>query len=418
MERATRNALAYAIPEVLWGFASAISGEDAMPAAFSDSFGGRESFVGLASLCAALSLSLPMVLTAWFVEPLRHKRLFVVRGHLATGSLYGLVALLIGLAASHGEVAIRTAYLVGTSAFYLALGFLIPVWLSLFGEVVPAASRGRVLGLVFVLNRVGAWVGGVTAHGILAAPWSAVDQWRTIFGLAGAAAVLGSLPFFWVVEDHRERPPGMPFRRYVKKFASSLRSVPGLGRFVVADLLVVTGMIVVWHYGKVAMDRYDVPREWAGRWTAIRAVGQIVAAVTIFALGTRLAPRSGLVVGAVAMTAGALLATVASSPTGFAGVAALGGAYYTSRMTCHAPQVLRLSGDRDGTLPIGVAMALSGLVAAFAPFLAGYAIPAWGHAIVFGGVALTCALGAVLLRVWVPDGDGNEVAAPAANESI
>ena len=355
-----------------------------------------------------------MLLTAWFVESLPRKRGVVVWGHLATGALYGLVVLLVRSASSPEDA--RLAYLVGTSVFNAALGFLFPVWLSLFGEVIQEGSRGRVLGFTFIVNRLGAWAGGHTSHAVLAASWSPVDQWSLLFGVAMVAAVVGALPFLWVRETDRTRPQREPLPAYLRGLASSFRGLPGLSRFVVADILLLTGSVVTWHYGKVAMDRHGVERAWAGTWTSIAAVAQLVAATTIASLGSRLTPRRALVGGSLSMAAGAFVAVAARSAEAFALVAALCHAALTVRMVCHAPQVMRLSRGRDPTLPIGLAMSIAGLVTGLGPFVAGRVLPVLGPEAVFATVGGVCLLAAGLLARWVPDG-GNPVAADAAPAS-
>jgi predicted MFS family arabinose efflux permease len=72
-------------------------------------------------------------------------------------------------------------------------------------------------------------------------------------------------------------------------------------------------------------------------------------------------------------------------------------------MTCHAPQVMRLVGDRERTGAIALAMMVTAPVAGFGPFLAGLLIPAAGYRPVFLVVAAVAAASALLLWRFVPD---------------
>jgi hypothetical protein len=344
-----------------------------------------------------------MLFTAWVVEPLSRKRDFVLWGHIGTGLLYGVVALLVRAAEPLGSSVVQVAYLAGIAIFFLALGFLLPAWFALLGDLIPEGNRGRVLGFMFVLNRAGGWVGGEAAHRVLAAPWAPVDQWSTLFLLAMGAAVLGSLPFVFVSEIPMKRPPRETLGRYLRRFLTSLRGLPGLRRFVIADLLAVSGVVVVTHYGDVAIRRHGIDAAWAGRWTSATSLAQLAAALAVMALGHRLRPRHGLTVATACVGAGAVLAAFVESPYAFAVVAALCGSFLTLRMTCHSPQVMRLTRGRDPTGPIGLAMALSAAVGGIGPFLAGWAIPALGFPSVFLAVAALVGAAILLLLAWVPD---------------
>jgi len=215
--------------------------------------------------------------------------------------------------------------------------------------------------------------------------------------------VIGALPFAWVVEPEVPRHARPPLGAYVRKIARGFVGRAALRRFVTADLLAVTGVVVIWQFGAVALGRFGIDRSWAGRWTAITAAAQLTAALAILLLGHRLLPRRGLTFGALAMGAGAAVAAFARTPAAFALVGALGGTFYTIRIVLHSPQVMRLCAGRDVTGPIGLAMALSSLVTGLGPFAAGWAIPAFGHRAVFLGVACACLTAAILLARWVPD---------------
>jgi peptidoglycan/LPS O-acetylase OafA/YrhL len=104
------------------------------------------------------------------------------------------------------------------------------------------------------------------------------------------------------------------------------------------------------------------------------------------------------------MAAAGAVAAVAGTPPEFAVVSAAAGTYFTVRMTCLSPQVLRMSRGVDGTGPVGLMMGLSAPVAGVAPLVAGWLIPATGHAPLFAAVAVCCAA-ACLLLASVGDGE-------------
>ena len=79
------------------------------------------------------------------MDPLPRKVGFVFWGHVAAGALYGMVALVLRLADPLGLDAVRAAYLGALFLLFLCIGFLMPAWFSILGDLVPEGSRGRVL---------------------------------------------------------------------------------------------------------------------------------------------------------------------------------------------------------------------------------------------------------------------------------
>jgi len=404
-----RNALAYAVPELFWGLAWASTVDGPLMAAFGKGFGGSAQFVGTASLLVALGLGIPMLLSAFWVEPMRHKRAFVFWGHVSGGVVMLGVALLLHLAKGQGDAALRVAYLVGLTLFFVSLGVFVPAWLALVGELFPARAQARVLGLTFAVNRVGGLVGGFWAHRVLAAHWSPVDQWTLLFAVGGAAALIGSLPFLWIVETPRPRPPRMRLGPYIRGLSRSLSGLPGLRRFILADLVGVTTFVTMFFYTDAALRRDGFETAWAATWVMVSAVAMLAMSATVAWLGERVRPRLWLVFGSLVAALGAVSAAFGQHPLAYGVAAAALGIYMALRNSCHGPQVMRMAPGRDGTAPIGIALALAIPVSGFTPYLAGLVIPQAGYQPVFLTVAVLSVLSAFLLLRWVPRASGNQV---------
>ena len=407
-----RNTLAYAVPELFWGLAWGATLEGPLVAAFSEGFGGSEAYVGTVSLLTALGLALPMFLSAFWVESLRRKRAFVFWGHVVGGAVFFVVVALLQIAGPDGPALARLAYLVGLTLFFISVGFLVPAWLALVGELFPPHAQARVLGVTFFANRIGALAGGAIAFRTLSAEWSAIDQWTLLFSLAGAAGVVGSLPFLLLVESPRSRPARPPLLHYFRGLARALRDLPALRRFIAADLLGVTAMVTLFFYARAAIHRDGFHESMAGQWVMVGALAQMGMSALVAWRGERVRPRTWLALGLAAAVLGAGLASVGGSALVYAATAAAMGLWMAARNSCHAPQIMRLAPGRDGTAPIGLAVGLAMPMAGLAPFLAGLLIPSTGYAPVFWAVGVACAVSALLLLRWVPSGSGPAGSAP------
>lgn len=408
----TRNLLAYAVPELFWGMTWALAIDGPMVAAYRDAFGGGETFVGLAWFVGSFAIGFLGLFSALWVEPMKHKRGFVFWGHVAGG-----VALLIGAAlikswAASSAMAACAAYLIGIGAFFLTVGILLPGWLALVGELFVGGMQSRVLGITFVCNKIAAVIGGqFVARTILDNTWTATDQWSFLFLLAGSVAVVGSIPFLWIVETPRPRPERKALRAYFASLRDALRELPGLRRFIVADVLGISLMLVLAYAADAAIQRAGLPRADAGHWVAMGAAGMLGMSGLVAWRARHVHPRTWFLLGTTAGVLAALAAAYGSTDLAASwggahlafDIAAFGnGMYLGVRASCHAPLVMRLSPGRDGTAPIGVAVACIMLMQGGAPMVGAHVIAHHGYLPLFLAVAACGTISFVLLVLRVP----------------
>lgn len=398
-----RNAVAYALPELFWGMTWALTVDGPMVAAYRDAFGGSADFVGLAWLFGSLAIGIPGLLSAYWVEPMRHKRGFVFWVHIAGGLAMLGTAAGIYLFASEGATAASAVYLLGVTTFFLTVGVLLPGWLGLLGELFASSIQSRVLGITFVCNKLAAMAAGhFVARTVLANTWSPTEQWTLLFGVAGTAGVLGSFPYLWIVEVPRPRPVRSTLRAYFASLGAALRELPGLRRFIVADVIGITSILTLAWYADAAIQGDDFHRSWAGHWVMVGALAQVVTSGFVAWTAHRMLPRSWFVVGALGGVLAAVAAGIGGNLLAYE-VAAIGvGIYMGVRTSCHAPLVMGLAPGRDGTGPIGIAVAAIMVVQGLGPPIGAYVVEHVGYEPVFAAVAGCGLVSALLLLLWVP----------------
>ena len=398
-----RNALAYAVPELFWGMTWALTIDGPMVAAYRDAFGGSEDFVGLAWLCGSLALGVPGLFSAYWVEPLRHKRGFVFWGHLAGGLAMLLTAGGVHLFASQGAAAASAVYLVGVTLFFLTVGVLLPGWLALVGELFAPGTQSRVLGVIFVCNKFAAMVAGhFIAREVLAGAWSPTDQWTALFAVAGGAGVVGSFPFLWVVETPRPRPTRGTLGAYLGSLGRALRELPALRRFIAADVVGITSILTLAWYADAAIQGDGFHRSWAGHWVMVGAFTQVLMTSVVAWAAGRVLPRTWFIWGSLGGVFAAIAAAIGGELLAYDAAAVGLGIYMGVRVSCHAPMVMRLAPDRDGTGPIGLAVAAVMLVQGFGPPIGAWVVRHAGYMPVFATVAGCGVVSAILLLLWVP----------------
>ncbi|MDF1701680.1 MAG: hypothetical protein P1V36_11045 [Planctomycetota bacterium] len=409
---ALRNTLAYAVPELFWGMAWALAVDGPMVAAYRDAFGGGPSFVAVTWLVGSLAIGLPSLLSALWVEPMKHKRAFVFWGHIAGGIALLAAAGAIYLWAGSSTTAACVAYILGTGSFFLSIGILMPGWLALVGELFQGGMQSRVLGITFVSNKLAAIFGGqLIAQAVLGTAWTPTDQWSLMFLIAGAAALVGSFPFLWLVEVPRPRPPRMRLGPYFRSLLDVLRELPALRRFIVSDVLGIALMLVLTYAADAAIRDGGFPRKLAGHWVAVGAGGMLAMSALVAIRARHVHPRTWFLCGTAAGIVAALAAAYGSTNVadrwggahlGYDVAAAGVGVYMGVRASCHAPLVMRLSPGRDGTAPIGVSMACIMLMQGGAPVIGALVIAYAGYLPLFLGVAVCGTISLILLWLRVP----------------
>ena len=401
-----RNVLGYAVPELFWGFAWAFTLDAPMISAFAEQSGAADDYVGTIWLLVGLGLAAPMLLAPWVTRSVRRKRTLVLWGHVAGGVLLLGMAWGLHACAGYGESVRRSVYAVGVLAFFLSIGFLVPPWLSLVGDLFAERARSRVLGVTFVFNRVGGFAGGAVARQALE---RYADPWVGLFALAGVLMIVGSLPYLWIHENERTPRRRGPFGAYVTGLAKVLRENRPLRTFVAYDLIGLAYYVLLAHFATAGFGA-GIPESTAGTWTQLGALGILLAAALVAWRGHTLRPRRWLALSMFVAAAGAALAAWGGAPWTYGAAAFAGGVCLGTRMTCHAPEVMLLVRG-DATEALGVAGTMATLVQGLLPFIAGFVLLGVSYAPVFGIVALCTVVAGVLFLRPAPRAGVDAVAA-------
>ena len=265
-------------------------------------------------------------------------------------------------------------------------------WLDYVARAVPEGRRGNFLGVSTTLGNLG---GAVLAA--LAAPlleWLPFPYgFAACFALGALILLVGSVPLFGVVDPPGPPPrPGQTWRDQLADLAVLLRADEPFRRFLSGVSLATlgtmgTGFVVV--YGVV---RHGASDEEAARYTAALLVGQVVANLLLGALADRRGLSSvgrATALAGVAMGGLVLLAPDAAWLT--IAFVMLGVSYSGIMLARLAGPMSFAPTDRRPTY-IALTSALTSLVGAFAPLLAGQLVALAGFEWMFGLGLVLCLL--------------------------
>lgn len=408
-DQTLRDLVGYAIPELFWGFGWALSIDHPLPAAFLDQFQGPAVLVGAFAFLSGLLVGVGSLVSTARSPAIRSKRDYVLWGHVLPGGIVLLLGLLMLALPTLAVAGVQTLWLLLFTCFFLALGALVPVWMSYIGDLFPAGMHARVLGITFACNRLGAIGGGTLSEHFLAGGGGPQTVWGTMFLISGACLVLGSAGYLLVQDKRHRAEPRLPVRAHLRRMLATWRELPRLRRFVRADLLGVSAMVLVVFYGDLGIRKLGFADAWAGDWTRSMAAAQFTGAALIALLGHRVAPRTWLITSLLVAVAGCALSLVVERPEHLRLVAAASGIWLVVRMSCHGPEVMRLTAGRDSTVPVALAWFLAAPFMGGLPLVAGALIPTMGYEHVFGFVAAGCAISALLLFFGRGPVDGKPV---------
>ncbi|MGE0193416.1 MAG: hypothetical protein AB7T63_15400 [Planctomycetota bacterium] len=394
-----RNAAAYAVSELGWGFAWSLVFEAPMIAAFAAGIGRGEGDAGLIWLLQSLGIALPMLVTAWLLKPFGRMRGLVAWGH-ATAAV--LLLGLAGVAAWAEAGTLRLVYLLTVPVFFLAIGVQIPAWYAMVGQLFPPGAQHRLLGVVFAVNRIGALVGGGLAGYVIETAASPGEAWSRLFAISGASGLLACWPYRWIQERGIRPRPRPPLRSHLAGMGRTWRRIAAFRRFVLADALGIAQWVVIALFAEAAFSRDGHPRWLAGPWTQASAVGMLLAAVLVTLTGNRVRPRAWVAVGMAALAVGGVVAAIGGGTWHYGFVAATVGFSLGTRMTCLGLSLMRIVPARQRTQALGlqgaVATALQGTFA----WGGGLVAIELGYGPVFAGAAVVVVVALMLLMTWVP----------------
>ena len=390
-----RNTAAYGLSEACWGLAWSLSFEAPMVAAFAGTVGRGEADVGWIWLLFGVGLCVPMLFTDWVLASFRRKATLIAWGHAGAAVSLLLLGVFAHLLSAD---TLRLVHFAVVFVFALLIGIQAPAWFGLVGDLFAPGQQARVLGLAFVLNRLGALTGGAFATRALAAH----DPWGAIYMVAGSAALIGCVPYVLFVEPAQRARRRPQLRLHFARVARLWQRSAPLRRFVIADCMGMAHVILVAHFAAAAFARDGHPEVLAGAFTQSMAVGMLLVSLLVAWSGGRMSVRGGLLLSIVLAIVGSVGASVGGSVALYLGVAFCVGGIGGLRMACVTTALMPLVTPRKRTLALGIHGTLVTALLGILPLPAGWLAPSVGYPAVFAAAAGLSVVAAGLFLHWVP----------------
>jgi MFS family permease len=370
-----RNFTFNALDGILFTFGFAFVDLASVVPAFIRRLGGSDFLISVIPAAQAIGWMTPQIFVANFVEGLRRKKPYVIAvgawerlPHLA------VIALCFLLGSSHPHVLIA-ACLAAVFAAALAFGLVGPAWFDLVAKVTPVRRRGRLSALnVGAGTLLGIGAGWIVER-LLADPEIPFPQnFGWLFVLAIVLMSLSLLSLSLVREPvYPVQTQRIPFREYLSRLRIIMKTDRNFRNFLVGTFLQRATIVAVAFYTINALEKFDLPDSWVGRFTVSIMAGRFIGTPIFGLLGDRLGHKINLVIGAMGHFSAAVLAIVAPNEWWYLPVFALVSVGFSSNLVSRfnmvvefcdperRPTYLALSSSVLG--PTGIVALLGGALA-------------------------------------------------------
>jgi MFS family permease len=306
------NFFANVVDGALFSFAMSFVSLQAVLPTFVRDMGGGNAAVGLIPVVWTLGFNFPQ----WLIAGHTQRQLTLKPLLLKTAMGQRLPWLMLAVATFFvfgrvGPDAALPMFFVLLALAAIGGSVNLPVWFDLIAHLTPVRRRGRLFGLRTILGAVlGLAGGGIVAfvlhhHGY-------PDGYALLFLLCFLVTMISYGFLLTLREAPRRKVSEEQEGRKVRLSPAEVLRTPGNFRnFLVADALQFAASVGAVFYAVDAMDRFSLPREYAGVFTILMMVGSIAGSVIFGFLVDRFGHKLNLLAGAGATVAGSITALVA-----------------------------------------------------------------------------------------------------------
>lgn len=392
-----RNLALLTTVETGWGFGMAFGFSAAFIQVVLRRLGASETQVGF--LAAQWGFScLPMVLAGYFTGHLRRKKTVVVWGHFLCVVPVALLAAALAWVPSN---AAKVWCVLGAEyAFGMAIGILVPIWLTFMGKVMPREKMGSGFGVTFFFQTLAGIGAGLLAERLLRANPGGVAQL-----IAVTAVVMTVANFFFIPVREPEtdaEPRAGKFLPFLRELFVELRANPNVRRLLAAEFLFAAQYGVVGFYAARAAD-FGAKEVDGARFTIAVASAQALSSLFGGWLVDRIGPKPVLAAGRLAVVGAAAFAATAHTIGGLLPAALCVGAFFGVRSAAGFAMFRAVTDKEEVTSLYGLFTLLLAPVAALTPLVAGWGLAhhRWGAPGMFVVCGASVLVSIVVLLVGV-----------------
>lgn len=270
--------------EGAWGLGSAFVSYVVILPVFLSRLGAPEVVLALLPAVFMVCLSAPQLLVARWTRHLPVKKFVFTNVHYpGCVSLLALAWVAVRWSESRPSWAVAAAF-VWLALFGLSISLAMPMWVNLMAKLFPPRVRGKSLGYVFLLSSVCGALGSIAAAWVLHR-YAFPTNFAVCFTVGGVLLSGCVTSFFWLREPASEAVTEDRPSTFWRDVGGILRRSAGFNWFLAARFVGSLGLMAAAFYTVAAVERFDLPSAYAGRFGAALLAAQVVGSLAAGRLG-------------------------------------------------------------------------------------------------------------------------------------
>lgn len=363
----------------------------------------NEFAIALLSTIVATGWMLPQLFTAQWIQSLPIKKYAPVNIGLWAERLPILLLVPAAWLSTISRELSLILSLIIISWHLLGAGIIAVGWQDMLAKIFPTNRRGRFFGLTNF---------GGTATGVLGASTVAWFLSRFDFPysymlsfLAGAILILVSWIFLRMTKEPAVYSTKKiePRKEYWNQILNIILFDTNFRRFLVSQIFMAGGNIAIGFLAVYAIQNWKLPDSHAGSFTIAMLIGQAISNLIFGWLADRKGHKLVLEICVISSIISLGIAAVASDPFWFLLVFFFTGITSAGFILSGIMIIFEFCQPDIRPIYIGINNTFNGIVAIILPFVGGLLARYYNYRLMFFVSSVICAIGLVLLRLWVKE---------------
>jgi MFS family permease len=269
------------VHEFCWGIGFAFNDVSTILPLFLTLLGAPLSVVGSIAGVFAILMAAPQLISALMARNIRNLKMATVKVHLTVLPPIFLAGFVFAFFAPTGPKA-WIFYYVCFILYSLAIGLIIPIWSNFLKHVTKRNNRGTFLGISFIGNSMGGFIGGIMVNQLLASSIPFPSNFGWGFLILFVALSIGILTYFgFRVKEIDQTQKQRTIHDFILETKTILKKNSNFRRYIYSRIFLTAQFPAIGLYAVYSREIFHFDISEAGLLTAARLVafgfGSIVA---------------------------------------------------------------------------------------------------------------------------------------------
>ncbi len=396
-----RNFAALSLEMGFFGLGLTLSSNATVLSAFATRLGASNLLIGTLPALQSIGWAIPALFGANFADRKPRKLPFVLKYTTLERVPFLLIGIMALLLAETQPTAALVATLSLVAIASLSTGFVLPGWLDLVGKVIPSHIRGRFFGMSSIISGL-LGMGGAAIVGLLLTDFPFPLGYAICFLSTFAAYALSYVSIAFTQEHPvQTSKPQTSISTYLRSLPGVLSADHNFSALLGARALGTASAMGLSFYTAFALKGLGAEDGQVGTFAFCMLAVQTASTPFYGWIADKYGHKLVLILGAIAIVLGSIIALRAQNPQDMYFVFAAAGAYWGSMNVSNFGILLAFGDAKDRVTYVGIANTLLSPVGLIATLAAGLVADRAGYGLVFTASALFAFLGLIVLATFV-----------------